>query len=624
MSRRINSPGTPADAELAQLLSAESRRSFVVTAGAGSGKTTSLVKALAYVLERDGNELRRNGQQIACVTYTEVAVSEILEEVGDSPLLHVSTLHSFLWNIIRPFQRDLAREAHAMLIQRSRRRGRNAERDARDIAALEHVKRFTYQAGGRYPDGILGHADIIEIGPSMIESSRLLAQIVGQRFPFIFVDESQDTYVSVINALLRVAAEGEGTVSVGFFGDPMQMIYTTGVGVINAPPDWPRVPKPENFRCSQRILDVINKIRKPVGDLEQKGGRTVERDGIRIPVEGSAHLIISPGERDRVECQKLVQRWLAQRTGDEKWSDSASPDAVKVLVIEHRHAADRLGFPGLHSAFTEGASIGLATGYREGTAAVLTPFVQYLLPLCDAFNAGRKAEVVRLLRRNSSILSQSSMIREDSADMLSSAKKAVKALSELLSDESVMVISDIVELVQQSGLAELDESLVRAWEVSASGELPDDLDRDTSSLLKFLSVSARELWSYRTYIEGASPYSTQQGVKGAEFERVLVILDDSTSRHNQFSYDKLFALKELSRTDRENLLSGRDSVVDRTRRLFYVCCSRATFSLAVMLYADDVSLAYQRARESDMFPAESIHALDEIEAELNPVATHLL
>jgi len=96
---------------------------------------------------------------------------------------------------------------------------------------------------------------------------------------------------------------------------------------------------------------------------------------------------------------------------------------------------------------------------------------------------------------------------------------------------------------------------------------------------------------YYKYINDESPYSTHQGIKGAEFERVLVILDDEEGRHNQFSYEKLLELKEPSKTDLDIQKQGKGTVMDRTRRLFYVCCSRAKKDLAVVLNSADVKSA---------------------------------
>src|SRR5690349_13316337 len=100
MTTRIGKPDTDADCQLRQCLDAPERPSFVMIAGAGSGKTTSLVKALDYINKTKGASLRRQGRKVACITYTEVAEQEIWGDVGQSNLFHVSTIHSFLWTVI--------------------------------------------------------------------------------------------------------------------------------------------------------------------------------------------------------------------------------------------------------------------------------------------------------------------------------------------------------------------------------------------------------------------------------------------------------------------------------------------------------------------------------------------
>ena len=54
-----------------------------------------------------------------------------------------------------------------------------------------------------------------------------------------------------------------------------------------------------------------------------------------------------------------------------------------------------------------------------------------------------------------------------------------------------------------------------------------------------------------------------------------------------FSYEKLFGVKEKTKTDIENELEGKDTGIDRTRRLFYVTCSRVEKSLAIVAYSNN-------------------------------------
>ncbi len=66
----------------------------------------------------------------------------------------------------------------------------------------------------------------------------------------------------------------------------------------------------------------------------------------------------------------------------------------------------------------------------------------------------------------------------------------------------------------------------------------------------------------------------------------MVIIDDEESNGFMFSYDKLFGVKELSKGDNENISVGKETGIDRTSRLFYVACSRAKDSLAIVIYTD--------------------------------------
>ena len=70
--------------------------------------------------------------------------------------------------------------------------------------------------------------------------------------------------------------------------------------------------------------------------------------------------------------------------------------------------------------------------------------------------------------------------------------------------------------------------------------------RPTTRWIGSCDVRAHELWGYRKYIEDLSPFATQQSIKGAEFEKVLVIIDDEEGRMTAFSYGKYFGVTDLS------------------------------------------------------------------------------
>ena len=67
----------------------------------------------------------------------------------------------------------------------------------------------------------------------------------------------------------------------------------------------------------------------------------------------------------------------------------------------------------------------------------------------------------------------------------------------------------------------------------------------------------------------------------------MVIIDDSEIRGFLFSYDKLFGVKDLSDADLKNKENGKETSIERTQRLFYVTCTRAKNSLAVVMYTNN-------------------------------------
>ena len=95
------------DSQLQNYVSKEGKKSFFLFAGAGSGKTRSLVKLLAYIESTWGDTLTKEHRQVAVITYTNAATDEIMRRLEFSPIFHVSTIHSFLWDVIKTFQVDI-------------------------------------------------------------------------------------------------------------------------------------------------------------------------------------------------------------------------------------------------------------------------------------------------------------------------------------------------------------------------------------------------------------------------------------------------------------------------------------------------------------------------------------
>lgn len=143
--------------------------------------------------------------------------------------------------------------------------------------------------------------------------------------------------------------------------------------------------------------------------------------------------------------------------------------------------------------------------------------------------------------------------------------------------------------VAESGLFAIPESLSPFIGSTEHDDDDPDTDEDEKTEIvawrRALETSFDQIEKYDRYVRRESPFDTHQGVKGLEFPRVMVIISDEEARGFLFSYSKLFGTKGASKTDAEREASGRETSTDRTRRLFYVTCSRAEQSLAVVYYS---------------------------------------
>ncbi|MGP4726594.1 hypothetical protein ACSV5S_18160 [Agrobacterium deltaense] len=86
---------------------------------------------------------------------------------------------------------------------------------------------------------------------------------------------------------------------------------------------------------------------------------------------------------------------------------------------------------------------------------------------------------------------------------------------------------------------------------------------------------------------------------------MLVVVDDEEAAFHQHSYGKYLGYVPISDNDWARIGAGEETVLDRTGRLFYVCCSRAVKDLAVVLFVPDVPAALAAITEKNLFPQAS-------------------
>lgn len=628
MSRRLNSPDTAADVDIKACITASPPQSFVVRAGAGSGKTTSLLKAIEWAISAHGASMRMRKQKVACITYTELAANEILTDVNSNPLVHVSTIHSFYWAIVKSFQADIKLWTQAAIKQKLEKLIEKAsnftsrvqtatresnkidqERCRKHLDALEKVRTFTYSVGSDYSKGILGHEDILQLTNFLLQERPLFRKLVALNYPFVFVDESQDTFKEVVSSFRLVEAQMRGKFSLGFFGDPMQEIFMRGSGEIPLGEDWQAITKPENFRCAKQILDVANAIRAQGDGMEQIRGLHEDVDGKPQLVQGSARMFVLPKTMNRTEALAKVRAWSGIADKDKGWT---TPElATKVLVIVHRIAAKRLGFEGIYAALSEKVPEAIKEGMQDGTGWPVRPFLNFALPLVASTRAGNEFEAMTLLRQHCPRLAPDSLLGNSAGKVLQEVGAAVRKLAEILEKPSAS-IGDVAIHLRDTGLWAFDERFEHALPRTSTATETPELNSSDLAVKKMLACPAQELRPYERYISEGSPYSTQHGVKGAQFDRVLVVLDEEESNYNTYDYERVFADELARAADRAAFKADGDNTWSRTLRLLYVCCTRAKRGLVLAFFVAAPEAMKTNVIASGILPAHAVFTEKEL------------
>jgi DNA helicase-2/ATP-dependent DNA helicase PcrA len=610
-----------ADDVIRDCLDLDHPQSFFLYAGAGSGKTHSLVTAVRELKARAQRRLTFEGRQVAIITYTNAACEEIARRLEHDPLVVVSTIHAFSWRMIQGFNDDIrewlrtklaesiedlndklarARDANNKTARANRA---SLESKTRRLAALDDVVSFSYSPTGENRGRqALNHAEVIQMAAAFIQRPPLL-DVMADQYPVLLIDESQDTNGPLMDAFLTAQSLIPHRFCLGLLGDTMQRIYNDGKENLAQaiPTDWAIPEKPVNRRCPTRVVELINIIRSAADDHQQTPKSDAMRGAVRMFCTRQA-----AGGGFELESQ-IAQR-MAKITGDEQWA--AGTSERKTLILEHKMAGRRLGFEGIFTPLY--AVEHLRTSLLDGTLPILRLFFEGVMPILDAAKSNEFA-LMEAVRLRSPLLDAEHMkAAPDQLALLQQVGAGCQTLCGLMADKDPP-LADFVRTLVETGLLEIPDRLRAALEQGVTDEEPPETeDREALEVHAYRVLLSRpysEMTALAGYAEGLSPFDTHQGVKGLEFPRVMVILNDEEAGGFLFSYEKLLGIKAPSDSDIKNQRAGKDDALSRTRRLLYVTCSRAEESLAIVVYTAQPEIAKQQVVEAGWLAADEVEVL---------------
>jgi DNA helicase-2/ATP-dependent DNA helicase PcrA len=602
---------TAADQAVRECL--DERRSFALIAGAGSGKTSSLVDALERIREREGRRLRQNGQRVACITYTKRAVEVIKTRLGFDDIYFVSTLHSFLWEQVGRFQSDI-REAVKLsrlpnLIAKELEKDNGgksrdaidarakAEKYKQDLAAIDTVEHFEYRdaKSSNYQKGQLSHEDVIEIAGYLFRENATFRRITGLRYPYILVDEAQDTFDGLVAGLNLVCAN-EGLPIVGYFGDPWQQIYDARAGDFGPPPCGKTISKTENFRCSESVIRLLNAFRDDV--KQYAAGENKGREGTVIFRLVGAEKPELP--RNRYSDDQIVRALGKMDCALADWGWEGREDIIR-LFLAQQMIARRMGFAELNRLFTGTyASARAEDAFDKGDHFLLRPLTTTVHPLISAHSVGDSRGIINILRRDSPAFAiDGPNAAKTLKSMIETSLALVEQLSALWTSGNT---KEILQFCADKQLIPVSETLAEHLRREPRSETYDEalhsVEKGDWLADAFFVLDVNNIPAYSAFISKNTAFSTQHGVKGEEYPKVLVVYDDVEASWNNYNFGKVLAPATLGEPTEKQLA--------RTRKLAYVSFSRALEDLRVLLFTPNPQGAKQELITRGLLKPEQI------------------
>ena len=522
----------------------QSGHSFRVEAGAGAGKTYSLERVVDWLDHEKKTQFRKNGQNVACITYTNAAVDVISNRLSSESFIQPCTIHTFAWNLIKQFQSTLISYVQELHLLPQKTDGSGKLIDGRTI------KKVTYSLGVRYIEGetlYLYHDDVIKLFVKLLDSIKF-RMIMSKRYPIILIDEYQDSFKVIMNQFLRFYIDTDDGPQFGLFGDSWQTIYASQGACGEVESDkLVVINKEANFRSQEVIVNALNRIRPELPQITASD----ETDG-RITIittdEYKACRIQKgyyKGELEDTVLFKCINGVIGKL--EHNWSGQ-----TKKLILTHKMLAKQQGYSRVLDLLND--------HLKNKDDDHFLFFQNKIEPIYTA-----------LLENNSKQLFEALGIERRPIESKDN-KRQWRELRDKLSTVRQETIWDVLKTVADSKLIGIPPKIqywMGEYEKSDQGQLYHG-----KQINAFYEIPYSEILKVIDFFKPESEFSTGHGVKGEQYDNVFLVLGRGW---NDYKFDEQLYL------DPETLNENEKKAYIRNRNLFYVCCSRPRKNLAILI-----------------------------------------
>nr|WP_281504471.1 UvrD-helicase domain-containing protein [Chromohalobacter sarecensis] len=474
--------------------------------------------------------------------------------------------------------------------------------EVRQIIESKNHRRIRYNESrfDRFNDLSFGHDSLLKITSLLFQRYPKLGKILADKYDFILVDEYQDTHEDVVEVFLKHLTQDRQT-TIGLFGDAMQSIYSDGIGDVRAyieSGDLVEIPKEDNFRCSEQVINFVNALR---GDaLRQEPVFKIRNDGTKETLEdrqGQVRLLYAiwgdskPHTHSSPEDKQVYLDFVDKLI--DLVDDEGGP--YKKLMLTNKSIAGKVGFFALYKIFSD-----RYTEVKDELERVFSSIqVLDLVELCNAYSGSKKRYnfILTELKKSGFVLNK----LEDKEKIVAAFEKitsgdlSIAQTLEIAFEKRMIRKSDsylayierrdtfLADLEKdneyQKFKKRFDSGVNTITRMEREGiELTEEVFNELKYNLKkekfyeelfSESISFNEVINYYRYLNEECGYITMHKTKGSGIENVLVVLDEYFWSRYKFKFNP-------SSTEASSVFTPPNM------KLFYVACSRTIKNLTVV------------------------------------------
>ncbi len=433
---------------------------------------------------------------------------------------------------------------------------------------------------------MISHDTLLEYTEKIVENNLILRQMIFDKYPYILVDEYQDTDPKVVSTLSRIEEYSRDVTHnciIGYYGDKKQNIYDKGVGdsFSKYHSGLKRIKKEFNRRSANEVIDVANKIRND--DLHQ---RTIYCD---FP-KGSVNFYNTEIERAQF-IEEHIKMW-----------NITTENKLHCFELTNERVAEFSGFASLYNFFKNSAWYKTGKRYellRDHTLSLDTTklgLVQSLIfrildfkykiqidntMLLDVIVLGTKDNALNVFHLRELVKKLKSQKGNTLKEYLSNLFASYNSGNNNYDKCIDHVIGEKISSLEEFELFILDQLYLLDVDDKATDE---ELMAYRQEIDKFLNINMSILDLWHKFItdksDGDIIYHTYHGTKGKEFENVIIFMNSKFGRDRLY-FNRLFeVISEKNEVEVDKIAEARN--------LLYVAVTRAVRNLSI-LYFDDLN-----------------------------------